>query len=292
MFDKRDLLNIEAAMILYAVKTMDSKRNVSRRVNMSLDTIAKYIGNLEAELGSKLVITSGRGCTLTTAGEMVVFQAALIEKCLQNIYKLKIADRKIQGNIYIAYDQRMNTYLHSKAIKEISKSYPDITLCIDNCNGLPDVRNSKYDICLSYEQPKSKDLVKITSWEIPCKFFATPEYLKMHSCPKDITDLVNNHHLIVRKEDWYKLKENLVGIKSKGILFTNNMVIIDDVTASGSGIGIMPYYFHKVGKKLVSLDNIDCQITNTLYLISPQNRKDIPKVKAIINYYQDLISNL
>ena len=66
----------------------------------------------------------------------------------------------------------------------------------------------------------------------------------------------------------------------------------NNVTVNGGGIGVMPYYFNKIEKNLICLDNIECKITNTLYLTSPKNRKDVPKVKAIINYYKDLISNL
>ena len=43
MFGKKDLTNIEGIMMLYAVKTYASKRHAARYLNVSLDTLDKYI---------------------------------------------------------------------------------------------------------------------------------------------------------------------------------------------------------------------------------------------------------
>jgi len=292
MFTKKDILNIESAIIIYTIKVTGSKRNAAKSMNMALDTIGKYTGNLEAELGSKLIEASEQGCVLTKLGEMVAFQVSVIQKCLQNIYALKAIEKGMKGDVYVACDQRINSHIHAVAIKRLCKNYPDIRLHIDNCNGFSDMTNAKYDIYLSYEIPKNDELAKINSREIPYKFFASQEYFKTNDYPKDMKDLLAHHHIIVRKEDWQKMRVTLSSKEHKGIFFTDNPIIINDVACESGGIGIMPYYFKNTEKNLVCLENIDCKATNTIYLSSPKNRKDVPRVRAVLNYYKDLISNL
>ena len=55
MFSKRDIMNMEGIMVLQAIKDNAGKRNAAKRLNTSVDTLNKYLMNLEAELGVTLV---------------------------------------------------------------------------------------------------------------------------------------------------------------------------------------------------------------------------------------------
>ncbi|MBQ8464658.1 MAG: LysR family transcriptional regulator [Alphaproteobacteria bacterium] len=294
MFSKKDLTNIEGVIMLYAVRLQTSKRNAAKYLNVSLDTLDKYIRILEEEIGVQVLTTSEKGCSLTAQGEKVVENIKYIKQCLDNLYTIKVSESDMKGEVHIVYDLNVRGLICAKAVQELYQQYPEITLCVDNVIGPPNMADIRYDISLSYEIPEGDDLVVIASRNIPCKFFATQEYLNINSYPKDLNDLVKNHHLIIVRNKW-KDMSNMTHYKSKfckGISFTNNESMVNDVAVNGGGIGMMPFYSDKMEERLVCLDYLDCPTNNKLYLVSHKSRKDIPKVRVVLNYYKKMIESL
>lgn len=294
MFSKKDLSIIEGIMMLNAVKEHSSKRLAAKYLNVSLDTLDKYLRILEEELGAKLLIATGRGCTITKFGDQILKNIILLKKCISNIYMLKEFDTHISGKVDVVYDISVRGNFPSGSIRKLFKKYPDITLHINSTTGTPDMSQINHDICLSYEIPKGDDLVVICSRQIPCKFFASSEYLKQYSSPQTLQDLILNHRLILRQDNWNDLN-HFVQIDEKcckGVSITDSAFVVSDVAANSGAIGVMPYYQNTIEQRLICLDNLECPAANTLYLISHKTRKDIPKVRAVLNYYKDVINSL
>ena len=294
MFSKKDLTNIEGLMMLYAVKIRASKRQAARDLNVSLDTLDKYIRMLEAEVGVKLLISNGRGCYLTHQGEEVISNIEQLNKCIQNIYEIKMMESGEKGEVKVAYDLNTRINYHTQILKYLFRKHPDIELCIDNISCIPDMNRAEYDIYLSYQLPKGEDLVIIASKKVPFKFFATQKYLDENHNPTSIEDLISNHYLILRKDVWNIVSQagGQQQKSRKGVVLTNSAFVVNDIALNGYGIGIMPYYFNKFYKDLICLNELDCHTENTLYLISHRNRKDIPKVRIVLDLYKEMIQNL
>ena len=58
MINRKDLQNIESLFMLSTLGECRSKRKAAEAIGASVDTLNKYIGNLEAEFGLQLVISS------------------------------------------------------------------------------------------------------------------------------------------------------------------------------------------------------------------------------------------
>lgn len=294
MFSKKDLTNIEGLMMLYAVKTYASKRHAAKSLNVSLDTMDKYLHMLEDELGVKILTTSGRGCFLTPQGENIIKSVDIIKKGIENLYLVKNSETETKGEVKVAYDLNVKVNHHIFVINYLFQEYPDIKLCIDNISVSPNMSNAEYDIYLSYQIPEGEDLVVICSKQIAFKFFASRKYLEQNKPPENIDDLVNHHNLVLRKDVWCEIvqKGKVLSKPPKRVVLTNSAFVVNDVASSDCGIGVMPYYFDRFSKNLVCLNNIDCDANNTLYLISHKNRKDIPKVRVVLDYYKTLLKKL
>ena len=294
MFSKKDLTNIEGLMMLYAVKTYASKRHAAKSLNVSLDTMDKYLHILEDELGVKILTTSGRGCFLTPQGEKIIKSVDIIKKGIENLYLIKNSETEIKGEVRVAYDLNVKVNHHILVINYLFQEYPDINLCIDNISASPNMSNAEYDIYLSYQIPEGEDLVVICSKQIAFKFFASRKYLEQNKYPESIDDLVRHHNLVLRKDVWREIVQTgrVSSDSSKGVVLTNSAFVVSDVASNDCGIGLMPYYFDRFSKNLVCLNNINCDTYNTLYLISHKNRKDIPKVRVVLDYYKNLLKKL
>ena len=294
MFAKKDFTNIEALMILYAVKIYNSKRNAAKYLNISLETIDKYLKSLEADLNTKLIISNVRGCSVTPCAEVILKNVHFLKECLQNLEQLRARQNEMNGNVYVTCDLSARSIIQEGSIKTLYQKYPNINLCIDNVIGKSDINESYYDICLSYDLPQRKDLNLIATKEIANAFFASKDYLKNHTVPQTLEEVMKNHRLIVRKEIWPEIQKTIAlsEILWKGVSVMNNTFIVNDVTSSGGGIGILPSYLKKRENNLVCLEHLKCSAQNTLYLVSQQSRKDIPKIRAVLDFYKQIIQNL
>lgn len=295
MFSKRDLMNMEGIMMLHAIKKSAGKRNAAKFLNTSIDTLNKYLNNLEKELGVKLVASDEKGCILTEKGEKVVEIADVIKKNLQQAYAVVPAEdnKSVKGEVRIAYerDARSNMYVY---LGDILEQYPDISLYIDTFDHAPDMSKMSYDICIGYNIPKGDDLVVIYSRKVSFGFFASSEYLAKHPYPQDMEDMLNNHRLLVKDDGWWKTAEGkkLIQNAKKEVCFSNSTFVINDLAISGSGIAVMPTNFIRGGHGMVCLDNIPCNIDATIYLVTHRTLKDIPKIRVVLDNYKSMLEHL
>ena len=293
MFSKKDLMNMEGIMMLHAIKKSYGKRNAAKFLNTSIDTLNKYVNNLESELGVKLVASDEKGCTLTPKGEKVVAIADVLKQHLQQAYAIVPSETNVKGEVRIAYerDARSNMYV---CLEELLEQSPDLSLFIDTFDKAPDMHKMAYDICMSYTVPKGEDLVVVYSRKVKFGFFASSEYLAKHSYPQDLNDLLKNHRLLVKNEGWWQTPEakKLQQKAEKGICFSNSTFVVNDLAISGSGIAIMPLNFVRGGHGMVCLDNIPCSAEATIYLITHRTIKDIPKIRTVLNYYKKMLEAL
>lgn len=213
MFSKRDLMNMEGIMVLQAIKDNAGKRNAAKRLNTSVDTLNKYLMNLEAELGVPLVASDERGCTLTEFGEKVLEVTVDIKRSLQQAYSVVDTARTVKGEVRIAYDNNLRCNLYNKTLGEALAKYPDMSVHVDMLNMVPDLSHLSYDIYLGYDIPKGKDLVVLASKEVECGYFASFDYIQQNSFPKDIDDLAKNHRLIFKHGEWKNYEFTLFSAK-------------------------------------------------------------------------------
>jgi len=293
MFSKKDLMNMEGIMMLHAIKKYSGKRNAAKFLNTSIDTLNKYLNNLESELGVKLVSSDEKGCRLTEKGEKVVEIADHIKMHLQQAYAIVPAETTIKGEVRVAYerDVRSNMYVY---LGELLEQSPELSVYIDTFDQAPDMSKMTYDISMSYSIPRGDDLVVVYSKKVSFGFFASSDYLVRHSYPKDMADLLKNHRLLVKNSGWWQSNEGKRTLQKaeKGICFSNSTFVINDLAISGSGIAIMPMNFVRGGHGMVCLDNIPCEVEAEIYLITHRSIKDIPKIRTVLNNYKKILEQL
>ena len=78
------------------LKKSSGKRNAAKFLNTSIDTLNKYVNNLESELGVKLVASDEKGCTLTPKGEKVVAIADVLKQHLQQAYAIVPSETNVK----------------------------------------------------------------------------------------------------------------------------------------------------------------------------------------------------
>lgn len=290
----KTLNSIESVFMLDAIRRYQGKKQAAKELNVSVDTMNKYIDALEQSLGVKLVSAVGTGCTLTQNGAKIADIAANIGDCLQQIYDINLKESEIRGEVRIAYDRDVRSNIYAKNLAALFKKYPGLSPKVDTFSVLPDMGDLRYDICLSYYIPKGDDLVILAERNIPCGYFASAEYLQKHPYPATFDDILRNHRIILKKNTKSRTNNIIEQVEKCGgkVCMTNSSFIINDMVSSGVGISILPISFAREDNNLVCLDNIKCDVYKTIYLLGQKTTKDIPKIRVVIDYYKELFKNL
>lgn len=85
MINKKDVLKLEGLMYLYALSKKGSKREVADILNVSVDTVNKYITDLEDEFKVKLLSSNGRGTILTSEGQRLLASAVDLVNVIRHV---------------------------------------------------------------------------------------------------------------------------------------------------------------------------------------------------------------
>lgn len=292
MATKKDMMNVESLFILSTIAKSSGKRQASKEYSISVDTINKYIENLETELGYKVLASNGRGSVITTRAFGLLEKVAKIENILNDIYSSTDDKKDVTGVVHIGMPLMVSSNLLPKDLASFFDRYPEIRLIsmsvLDNAS--TESRISNVDIAIVTDIPSNSDLVVLFSKKIECGFFASPEYLSRYGYPLDLDDMIKNHRLVYKVDSSHSIPMwNNVIKKARYMCYgSNSTFALSEVIRYGGGIGIMPLRFKDEG--LVCLDNIKCDTNVNFHLVAHKNTKDIPRIRTVINYYKDLLS--
>ena len=180
MINRKDLQNIESLFMLSTLGECRSKRKAAEAIGASVDTLNKYIGNLEAEFGLQLVISSEHGCTLTPKGVKFTENASRMEELLQQMYAENGRNTQNFFPVKVGMDVGISSNLMFYDIDAFFSRFPDIQIQSIIFQDSLQLQYNNLDIGISYCEPKEKDVTVLAVKNIECKLFASPAYLKKY----------------------------------------------------------------------------------------------------------------
>lgn len=293
MITKKSLQNLNGLLMLSAIAKYQSKRKVAEVTNSSIDTVNKYISNLEQDLGVQLVINNAKGTYLTSRAVSIVEQVENVQELLDKIYREHHTQDKCEGNVCICLPLMVSTALSPYCVSCFSETYPRIKVISLTTLGSPNYEEMGIDFGIVTAQPvSSKDFSLLYKKNIECCFFAVPDYLAKYGYPKDTNDLLKNHRIIngLQNTNYIPGWKNLIA-RAQNISFsTNSTFAVVEAIRHGLGVGLMPRQFQS--GNLVCLDKLNDHFQMTVYLVVNNCTKDIPRVKIVTEYYKAAIDRI
>lgn len=291
MINKKDISMLESILFLRAIEQCAGKRKASETLGTSVDTLNKYIDNLEDYFGIKLISTNGRGSDLTETAKKIVEKTAKIKEVLDDIYNIKLDTREIKGEVRVFMALGYASYIIPQDLSALFDAFPEITINSVTATDVSALNVKDIDIAITNQEIDSTEIVSISEKKVHCGFFASSQYLAKKGYPVDLDDIVKNHRLVTKPNG---LLENVLSeekFNKANICFTsNNTLALINAIENNTGIGIMPLSFALQG--LVCLDNIVCDCPLTYHLYANRLTKDIPRVRTLINFYKDIMRKL
>ena len=291
MFGRKILSELRAVAYLYAVEQCAGKRDAAKKMNVSIDTLNKYIEQLEEECGTELLCTVGNCSQLTSRGKKIAAYAAGIEQALQHMYAVVSERDELDGEIKLLWNRSIRSSIISSELWSFLKRHKQLTVLSTSVDKDIDISGYDYDIALVSTLPKGDDWELVCSKNIRFGFFATSRYLNKAGYPVDMEDMLKNHHMIFKYDtaEWLKHGNEIMEKAQHKAYVSDATFMVRDGVENDVGIGLLPLSFVHYG--LVCLDNIQCRTDTTVYIVAKKARRNVKSVMLIREYLKEILKN-
>lgn len=295
MLTKKDMNKLSGLLYLWSISRNSSKRKASDSLNTSMDTVNKYISELEDELGFKLLASNGRGSQITPQAQEILPFAGTLKSILREMEFVAAANSQVTGLVRVGIEDCITTMPFTQKVLDFFRLYPGLRLQTETCTDMSPLIAQDVDLMLSCQPPSSNDLIICQSKEVQCGLFASQSYIAQFGMPYDRDDLLNNHrfceHVNYVKyiNGWRDLHKDI-----KHIVYSSNSIhTVKIMIEAGAGIGLLTLNWKN--EDLVNVASImadtDIKLSYPVYLIGHRNKVNLPRVKAIVELLKQMMLN-
>jgi len=269
--------------VFQAVAQEESFSRAANKLGVSQPALSLAVRRLEENLGAMLFIRHKRGVSLTQAGEKFYLRSKNLLDSWVNIQQETIAYQKqVQGEIRLGCPITVGLYLR-EVLPHLLDQYPQLTfnLIHDSSHEITNaVVNAKIDIGIVSHPFRHPGLIiqKLKSTEIT--FWKGVGSRKIQDTQSDKLVIIcapNFHATTILLKRWKKHYP-----PSARLLTSTSLEIVADLTAGGSGIGILPSCFVQslYQHRLEKLSDVPVYHDN-LYLIYRKESREVAAVNVV-----------
>ena len=188
---------IEAMTTLVAAVDAGSLSGASRELGKPLATVSRKVSDLEAHLGTQLLIRSSRRLTLTEAGEAFVAAARRILEDLDEAERVASGEyRTPRGHLHITAPIMFGRLHVEPVTLDFLKAYPDIPVRLTLVDTLLNLVDDHVDLAVRVGRLPDSRQKALRLGDIGWVTCASPEYLS-HRGEPDTPDALTNHDCVM-----------------------------------------------------------------------------------------------
>jgi len=276
-----------------AVVEAGSFVSASESLGMSKAAVSRYVSELEARLGVRLLQRTTRRLSLTGEGE--VFYV----RCRELLAGVEEAEAEITSRSDVARGTLRVNVPVSFGISHLAPlwgdfhaRYPDVELSVDLSDRIVDIVEEGFDLAIRIATLQSSTLVsrRITTTRLMA--CASPDYVAKYGAPSHPTELAD-HRVIgysnfTTGNDWpFEGPEGAVSVRVRPWMYANNGETCCGAAVAGEGVVLQPGFLvrhHLDAGRLVELMPEYRSTELGVYAVYPTRKFVTPKVRALVDY--------
>lgn len=272
-----------------------------RQLGVPKSNISRKVGELEEELGCRLLERSTRRLRLTVAGRKLYYRSApLLEQLKATEDEIVQEQVTPKGVLRIVSFMEFGIFFLSKIVIEYMQKYPDVIVDIELTNQQIDLFKKPVDILFQIGVGTLPDSSITASWmaSSPTGIFASRGFIQKHGVPKTPKDLKNFPCVCFKKAEstWYfETNGKRTPVNVSGPLIANNVTFLLRGVLNGIGIGYLPKpFFYKdfIKGNLVELLPETPPLPINFYAYLPSHRHRSYKVTTFLDFCKGKVSEL
>ena len=265
----------------------------SDRLDMSRAMVSKYVINLEARLGTRLLNRTTRRLSLTESG------TAYYERCLQIISDVQEAEQVAgqctstpRGTLKITMPIAFGLHRLSPIIADYMHLHSEVKLDISLNDRYVDLIEEGFDLAIRIGTLHGSTLIARKLGVARAIVCASPAYLKQHGSPTKPADLTNHSCLgytyTNSGNEWrFKNKDIEEIIHITGAIKANNGDILRLAALNGAGLILLPLFIVEEDLQAGRLAQVLGDYTSAdfgIYAVYPSRKHLSAKVRTFVDF--------
>ncbi|MFN3313892.1 MAG: LysR family transcriptional regulator [Hyphomonas sp.] len=252
-------LDWDTLRVFRVVAELSSMSAAASRLQESPPTIGRKIDDLEASLGTQLLIRSRRGVELTDAGKVVLRFAHKMADAAQSLHgETSEQGSPVEGAITLTTGDGIGPYWIAPRIGQFQDANPRLQIRMIVSEDVPDLYAGDADIAIQFSEPKHHDVIAHKLGVQHYIGYASREYLNTHSPPESLFEYYKHRCLLHRSyvnqvERWAPKVAELKKMIDFAFVSNSGTALIQ-ACAAGRGIAILPSFVAAVDDRIIPLD--------------------------------------
>lgn len=276
-----------------AVVEQGSFVGAARALEMSPALVSKYVSQLEAHLGARLLHRTTRAQSLTEAGEACFARArAILDDMSALEESLRQAQGRPCGRLRMAAPRVLGEDRLPPLMARFLTQYPGIELELHLSDQLNDLVAEGFDLAIRIGALSASSLVarRLADWHITVA--AAPGYLARHGTPRLPGDLTGHACIIDRNfaggSVWpFRVEGAQVSVQVRGRITANSASACRDLAVAGLGVVLSPEHVLKPaldsGALVPLLEGFSAD-RSAIYAVFPERRQLPAKTRAMLDF--------
>jgi DNA-binding transcriptional LysR family regulator len=265
----------------------------AREMGRSKALVSKYVGELEDELGVRLLNRTTRQVSLTEVGGAYYKEAVEILQRIEDLQaSVQSSHQEVRGRLRVSAPRSMGDDILNRAMMHFLVRYPDIVLDLRLEDRIVDLVEEGFDLAVRVTDLEDSSLIarKIASFRTV--LVASPETIEKHGEPKVPADLASRPCII---DTNYRFKQNWafqndgekLSVTVKGPLEVNSAAAAREAARCHLGFLRTPLFFVQddvaAGNLVVLLEKFEDPIRG-IHAVYPHRRHLSGKVRAFVDF--------
>jgi DNA-binding transcriptional LysR family regulator len=183
----------EAIRTLVAAVDGGSLSAASRALSIPLPTVSRRVSDLEALLGSQLVVRTSRKLLLTEAGTAYVVAARRVLEELAEAERAASGEYRVpRGELLVTAPFMFGKIHVAPIVHDFLSAYPEVSVRLALTDGVLDLVESHIDAAIRIGNLPDSTLIARRVGEVHWVTCASPGYVEQRGCPASPADLADH----------------------------------------------------------------------------------------------------
>lgn len=263
------------------------------KLELSRGMTSRYVAQVEAHLGVRLLNRTTRRLSLTEAGNDYHQRATQVLALVEEAERAAIHEAaEPRGTLRINTSIAFGVRHMGDAISAYAQRHPRVRIDLTLNDRVVDLVEEGFDVAVRIARRVDPGLVARPITQARMIACAAPDYINRHGMPRSPADLAHHNCLTYAysglQNDWHftrKGRDQVV--KVSGAVHANNGDVLSNAAAAGLGVTVQPtFMIYELlrAKKLVRvLDGWEADVL-TIFAVYPSRQFLPPKVRSFIDF--------
>ena len=284
---------VTAMRVFTSVVEAESFAGAAAKLDLSRGMATRYVAQLEAHLGVRLLNRTTRRLSLTEAGSDYFQRATQVLAMIEEAETSAAQNASVpRGTLRVTSSVIFGARHLGAAISDYLKRHPQVQVELSLNERVVDLVDEGFDLAIRVGARVDPGLVARRVTPVRVLACASPAYLKTHGAPREPEDLSGHNCLVyahpVHQGGWhFKRGDEERTVPVSGTLRGNNGVALVGAAVEGLGVVFEPsflvYEALREGKLVQLLPEWESEKL-WVYAVYPNRKFLAPKVRSFIDF--------